>query len=167
MNGNQDQQPEWGYIKSPTPPAPPQQGNPNGQWNQTPPPAPPWQGQPNSQWPQAPPSPNYQPGPYPPQQQYGQPPQQSSYYYPVAGSLPKGMSIASLVLGLLSLLLAPFITGVLAAILGGIAIGRCNRDEAGGKGMAIAGVILGIIGIVGWVILLAALGPDMGDFEVQ
>lgn len=160
MKDNQNQQPEWGYVNGPSPPGPPSQAPPNSGWKQPPPPN------------------NYQPGPYPPNaqqygQQYGQQsgpaayyPERSSYYYPVEHKLPKGMSIASLVLGLLSLLLAPFITGPLAAILGGIAIGRCNRGEATGKGMAVAGVILGIVGVIGWIVLLAALGPEM-ELELE
>ena len=154
MNHDSREQPEWGYIKAPTPQ--PQQYPPSdNQWSQAPPPG---------DYPQAP-QPPYTQAP----QQYGQNagyPEYSPYSYPVQHSLPKGMSIWSLVLGIISLLFVPFLTGTVAVILGGIAIGRCNRGEASGKGMAVAGLVMGIIGIVGWVILLVAVGSQMTDFDM-
>jgi hypothetical protein len=70
------------------------------------------------------------------------------------------MAVASLILGIASLFCFGFITGIIAIILGGVALSKIGRGEASGKGMAIAGLILGIIGLVGWVIWLAAGGPS-------
>lgn len=143
MNGT-NRQPDLDCADSPS-----QQDPCGGDWNQTGP---------------------YARGPWPPyaqaQPQYPQAGYQpyNPYYYQTQYALPKGMAIASLVLGLLALFLAPFITGALAVILGGVSIGRCNRGEAAGKGMAIAGVIIGIISIVGWLALIAAFGPEMASF---
>lgn len=73
----------------------------------------------------------------------------------------KGFSITALVLGIVGLVLSctgiGFIAGILAIIFGGISIYK----KEGIKGMAIAGLVLGILSIVGWVLLfllgLAAL----------
>ena len=57
-----------------------------------------------------------------------------------------GMAIASMVLGILWLY---WVGSILAVIFGHVAISQCNRDSnIGGKGMAIAGVVLGWIGVV-------------------
>lgn len=66
-----------------------------------------------------------------------------------------GFSISSMVIGIVALLCScfpyiPLILGLLAVALGGIGIAK-NAD---GKGMAIAGLILGIITVV-WGILYA------------
>jgi hypothetical protein len=109
---------------------------------------------------------NYNPPPQQPPQGYGPPPQQPPQGYgpppppgygPPQGMpgapLPKGMAIASLILGIVSLVIC-FIwyvsipCGVVAIILGAISISKCNKGEAAGKGMATAGLVLGIIGVV-------------------
>jgi hypothetical protein len=55
----------------------------------------------------------------------------------------------SLVLGLLAL---PFffvlVVGVAAVVFGGVALSRINRQGRGGKGMAIAGLVLGAVSLV-------------------
>tara|TARA_Y100001960_G_C14172738_1_gene586276 strand:- start:144 stop:410 length:267 start_codon:yes stop_codon:yes gene_type:complete len=66
---------------------------------------------------------------------------------------PAGMGIASMVCGILSLVLwwVPFlglILGVLGCIFGGNGIRLANLGEAGGKGMSIAGLVTGVIGTV-------------------
>jgi len=68
-------------------------------------------------------------------------------------NLPNGPSIGGMVCGILSIILWWFpIVGIILGIVGtaisGKAIGAANRGEASGKGMAIAGLVCGIIGIV-------------------
>jgi uncharacterized membrane protein len=58
------------------------------------------------------------------------------------------MGVASLVLGIIGLLFAGVILGVLAIIFGNIGMNRAKRGEATNGGMAKAGLILGIIGVV-------------------
>lgn len=103
--------------------------------------------------------------PAPPQPQYGYPapagPQYGGYPgYPGYGQNAwggpgpaNGMGIASLVLGLISV--AGFcmyglgiILGVLALIFGLIGRGRVTKGEANNGGVALAGIILGSVGIV-------------------
>jgi hypothetical protein len=58
------------------------------------------------------------------------------------------MAIGSLICGILGCI--PVITSLLAVILGILGIKKSKQPNTGGKGLAIAGIILGIIGIIGW-----------------
>jgi hypothetical protein len=58
-----------------------------------------------------------------------------------------GVAIASLICGILGCV--PFVTSLAAIILGVVGIGSA-RKTGSGKGMAIAGIILGILGILIW-----------------
>ena len=80
--------------------------------------------------------------PVPPPMPYGVPPMMPGQ------QLPKGMSVASLVLGIVSLFCAGIVTGILAIVFGAKARGLCNQGRYGGKGMATAGLVMGIIGTV-------------------
>lgn len=94
--------------------------------------------------PSLPPPPQAAPQPaYPPP-----PPQPAPYQQPYqAPATPKvdGLAIASMVLGILWLY---WVGSLLAIIFGAIAIKRINRSNGWrtGKGMAIAGLVLGIVG---------------------
>lgn len=69
--------------------------------------------------------------------------------YSMGGGVPRnGMGTASLVMGILGIVILPIVFSVLAIIFGSVGIGRANRGEATNKGAATAGVVLGIIGIV-------------------
>jgi hypothetical protein len=84
-----------------------------------------------------------------------QPIQQPVYQQPVmeqpVQQPGKGLAIASLVLGIVSLLCFPFITGILAIIFGAVAK---NKGYIGG--MATAGIVCGIIGLLAWVGMMVA-----------
>lgn len=59
-----------------------------------------------------------------------------------------GKAVASLVCGIVGIIIFPFVLSVLAIIFGAIARGETGRDPTlGGRGMATAGLILGIIGV--------------------
>jgi Domain of unknown function (DUF4190) len=69
-----------------------------------------------------------------------------------------GKAIASLVLGIVSLFLFGVIAGVLAIVFGVQARKETQRDPTvGGRGLATAGMILGIIGVVLWAIIILIL----------
>lgn len=73
-----------------------------------------------------------------------------------------GFAIASLVLGLLSFWAIPFIGSLLAIIFGAVALKRIRRDPSlEGRGMAIAGIVLGIIGIF-FALIFAIIGLALG-----
>jgi hypothetical protein len=82
-----------------------------------------------------------------------------------------GPAIAALVLGIVAVLLSftvvfGFLLGALAIIFGGIAISRARTARGGSKGMGIAGLVLGIVGIafaVLMIVFLVSLGGLVND----
>jgi hypothetical protein len=88
-----------------------------------------------------------------PEQQQFQGPQQ---WAPTPPKPPKGFAVTALVLGIIGLVfsLTPIGIGVglicdiLGIIFGAVGITKAKRGQAGGKGMAMAGLVCGIIGIV-------------------
>lgn len=77
-------------------------------------------------------------------------------------ALPKGMAVASLVLGILGIVTSFFLLGgllgLIAVILGAVALRQIKRGQADGRGMAIGGVVTGVIAVVIVVILIAVAG---------
>jgi len=61
-----------------------------------------------------------------------------------------GAAIASLVCGILGCI--PFLTSILAVILGIVGIKQTGNPQRTGRGLAIAGLLLGLLGIAGWTI---------------
>ncbi len=103
--------------------------------------------QPPSQSPSSPP-PFPEGSAYPPQQPPYSP---ASAPWVVVPSQPKGFSVASMVLGLCSIFLGwTFIAPCIGLILGIVGL----RREPAGKGMAVTGVILNGIMLLGWVVLV-------------
>lgn len=104
---------------------------------------------------------------------YGQPPYDQSQYgggQPGGGQQTNGLAIASLVTGILGIPLVCCWVGVLlsiAAIVTGF-LGKKKADESGGRiggrGMALAGIILGVIGVV-LLIVLIILVAATGSFD--
>jgi hypothetical protein len=89
---------------------------------------------------------------YQPQDQYQTP--QPGYYVPVYPE-PKGKSVASLVIGIVSLVFGfTFILPIIGVILGALGISR----EPAGRGMAIAGLVLNLISLAGWIVLAIIFG---------
>jgi hypothetical protein len=117
-----------------------------------------------------PPSPYGQPpSPYgQPPSPYGQPPSpygQPAYYGMPAE--PKGLSIASMVCGIASVILGWFMLPQVAAIITGhLAL----RREPSGKGMSITGLVLGYLCLLGYgafwvfVIIAAAMYGSRGSY---
>ncbi|MGI8626516.1 MAG: DUF4190 domain-containing protein [Geodermatophilaceae bacterium] len=98
--------------------------------------------------------------PYGAQSPYGSPPppgQLQGYGRPAARN---GLAITSMVLGILALAtswlsLPGVILGIVAIIFGGIALARARSDRVSNKGMAIAGLVTGILGLaIGTVLLV-------------
>ena len=93
---------------------------------------------------QPPQQPNYQ-QPYnqPYNQQYNQPYNAYTPYPHPLKTPGKGFAIAAMVLGIISFLCFPYITGILGIIFGGVAKAKGYRG-----GMATAGIVCGIIGVI-------------------
>jgi Domain of unknown function (DUF4190) len=127
---------------------------------------------PYGQPPQGQPQQPYQ-QPQQPYQQPQQPYQQPGGYGP-GGYAPEqgnGQAVAALVLGIVSLvffwlffLIFPVICGILAIIFGRIGLNRVNRGETTrNKGMAIAGLVTGILGTIISAALWIAVIVDCAD----
>lgn len=82
------------------------------------------------------------------------PPPQQAYAYPLSQRT-NGPAIASLVCGLVGCV--PFITSLAAVVLGVVGLKKTRDPSVGGKGFAIAGLVLGIMGMGGWTIFGGAL----------
>lgn len=89
---------------------------------------------------------------------------------------PKGLAIAALVLGILSLVafwmpILGALLGLVAIILGAVALSKVKKGTAGGRGLAIAGVVTGVLGLLANLVVTALLGAVMsavmqnGDFQ--
>jgi len=81
---------------------------------------------------------------------YSSPPPQAPPARPIGGG---GMATAALVLGILALLsswtvIGGVLLGLLAVIFGIVGLRRANGGVALGRGRAIAGIILGVLGIL-------------------
>lgn len=102
-------------------------------------------------------------------QGYGQP----AYGQPGGPDGPQknGLGIASLVLGILALLTGLFLIGglfgLIAIVLGIIALGRVKRGEANNRGMAIAGIITGALGVLLTILVVAGVAAlfNSGEFS--
>lgn len=100
------------------------------------------QGQHQPQYAQQP-QPQYAPAP-----QYGQPTHVTVGYQPAP---PRGLSIASMVLGLVSIVLGfTFLVPLVGFVLGIVGL----RKEPAGRGMAVTGLILNGLFVVGWALLV-------------
>lgn len=119
--------------------------------------------------------PGQQPGGYEQQPTgYGQPGQSPPPGYGQLGGpqVPQknGLGIAALVLGILSLvswfLFIGGLFGLIAIILGVIALGRVKRGEANNKGMAIAGIVTGAIGLLLTILVVVGVATlfNSGEF---
>lgn len=92
-----------------------------------------------------------------------------SYTPAVGGPAPNrgtnGLAVAALVLGILWLCA---VGSALAIVFGFVALSQIKRSEQAGKGMAIAGIVLGIIGILATVVSVIALRSAADEiFENQ
>lgn len=77
-----------------------------------------------------------------------------------------GQAVASLVLGLVGLVICPIIPSIIAIALGKQSMTRIEQSQGvlEGHGMAKAGFILGIIGVVLWVLLIGLYIAMIGSF---
>lgn len=75
---------------------------------------------------------------------------------PVTNQKTNGLSIAALVLGIVGV-------SIVAIILGHVSLSQIKRTGEQGRGMALAGVILGYIGFAGtllWIIIFAVAAAN-------
>ena len=70
-----------------------------------------------------------------------------------------GQAYAALILGIVGLVLCPILPSILALVFGYMARGEIRRSggQLGGSGVALAGLILGWVGIGIWVLIFLAV----------
>ena len=74
------------------------------------------------------------------------------------------LAIASLVIGVLGIPLFGLVTGLIAVVVGCIAL-SCLRSDQRGLGLAVGGIVLGIADFVGWMVMMFVLSdvlPGIG-----
>ena len=74
---------------------------------------------------------------------------------PTAGKT-NGLAVAGFIVGLVSIFVAGIPLGICAVVFSAIALSQIEKKGQKGKGFAIAGLILGVVGLVGAIIVLAA-----------
>jgi hypothetical protein len=153
----------------PVPPAPPQYPGAAPQPAYSPPQSSPQHSAPPQYSPPpqyaAPQQPSAAPQHYAPAQQYSPPPQYAAPQQP--GSAPyaparptSGLAVTSLVTGIASIVFSwtfiALLASIVAVITGHMAIGRTRSNASvGGRGMAIAGLIIGYVGVAILAVMLA------------
>ncbi|MFJ4616879.1 DUF4190 domain-containing protein [Streptomyces sp. NPDC088812] len=85
----------------------------------------------------------------------------TSYGSPSASSTSRtnGLAIASLCCGIVGLFLLSIVLGPLAIVFGAVALRQAAKN---GAGMAKAGIALGVVDVVLWVIFLAVAAGNGG-----
>jgi uncharacterized membrane protein len=76
---------------------------------------------------------------------------------PLGPPVPDGMAVASLVLGIVSIILVPVISGILAVVFGHVSNGTARREGRRSSQQANWGLILGYLGLVLWVIVIVVI----------
>ncbi|MCC8111922.1 MAG: DUF4190 domain-containing protein [Ruminococcus sp.] len=76
--------------------------------------------------------------------------------------------VASMVLGIVAICLSCFWyiaipCAIVGLVLGGVALMKISNGTAGGKGMAIAGLVLSIVSIAVTIIVVVALGATIAS----
>jgi hypothetical protein len=83
-------------------------------------------------------------------------PQPTAYTMAPAAKRGNGAAITSLILGIL--FCVPFLTSFLAVIFGFVGVRKARDPHVSGKGLAITGLLLGLLGLAGWSLVFASGG---------
>jgi hypothetical protein len=83
-----------------------------------------------------------------------------------------GFAVASLVLGIIALVMfftiwLPFLLGTLAIVFGAIGIGKANKLGGRQKGLAVAGLVCGIAGMLVAVLFIVLIVNTVSDPKFQ
>lgn len=81
---------------------------------------------------------------------------------PTAAAGVNGLAIASFICALAGIPLFGIITGFVAVVLAVIALGAIRANAQRGLGLALAGLLLGLVDVVGWIALIVWMLPLTG-----
>jgi S1-C subfamily serine protease len=73
-----------------------------------------------------------------------------------------GLAIASFITALAGIPLFGLITGMVAVVLAAVALGAIRGSSQRGLGLALAGLLLGLVDVVGWIALIVIMLPGFG-----
>lgn len=79
----------------------------------------------------------------------------------------KGMAIASMVLGIVGLVLSCLVIGIIPCVIGLILGIVVLVKQKAGQGMAIAGIVTSLIGIALFIMVLIGFGSAMSQYESE
>ena len=87
--------------------------------------------------------------------------------------LPQGLSIAGMVLGIVGVLFSVsgctaipgILCGVVGLVLSAIAFKKCGEGTQGGRGMAIAGLVTGIIAILYGIYIMVFIAAAINEID--
>lgn len=90
---------------------------------------------------------------------------------PPPATVKKGLAVTSLVLGLLAIVgclipvlnIVSIVLAIIAVVLGVVAVVQARKPGRGGKGMAIAGIILSVVAIVGAILANVLFGAAVSS----
>jgi hypothetical protein len=93
-------------------------------------------------------------------------PNASTHAAPAAGTK-SGMAVAAMIVGILSIpaILIPIlaiILGIVAIVLGAVAKGQIRKSGMSNAGQATAGIVCGVIGLVGAIVFIAVVASSAG-----
>ena len=74
-----------------------------------------------------------------------------------------GLAVGALVCGLLGFI--PFVTSLVATCLGIAGMKRAGRIGGHGRGMAIAGLVLGLVGLIVWTLIAVGYGVASKEYR--
>lgn len=77
-----------------------------------------------------------------------------------------GLAIASFICALAGIPLFGLITGMVAVVLAVIALGAIRASSQRGLGLALGGLLLGLVDVVGWIALIVMLLPGFFSREL-
>lgn len=77
--------------------------------------------------------------------------------YPGGPPQTNGWAVASLVTGIIGVCLVPLLSSLAAVVTGIVGLAQAGRRRGSGRGMAVAGLVLGAIGLVAPLVLLPVL----------
>ena len=82
-------------------------------------------------------------------------------------NLPQGLSIAGMIFGIVSIISCGTFS-LVGLILSAVALSQCNKGVAGGRGMAMTGLILSILALIFsviftiiWIVFYGIMIPEM------
>lgn len=97
------------------------------------------------------------------------PPFENQEYYSPPPAKTNGKSVAALVLGILAIIVPyiGFLLGIVAIILSAISLKEIRVSHEQGRGMAIAGLVCGIVGTLIYAILILIIVIAIASFGMS